>query len=100
MTNLNLKKQKMVSPDIIKLSSEEFMTLIEKYESEAVKEYKKEAPEIRDSYIRFWVPINEKQCRKCFIDELKSEYLKNGWKQVDIKFVEDRTTSLMICLRA
>ena len=41
MTNLNLKKQKMVSPDIIKLSSEEFMTLVEKYESEAVKEYKK-----------------------------------------------------------
>ena len=101
ITNLkNLKKQKMVSPDIIKLSSEEFMTLVEKYESEAVKEYKKEVPEMRDSYIRFWVPVNEKQCRKCFIDELKSEYLKNGWKQVDIKFVEDRTTSLMICLRA
>lgn len=35
----------MVSPDIIKLSSEEFMTLVEKYESEAVKEYKNQAPE-------------------------------------------------------
>lgn len=76
------------------------MTLVEKYEAEVVKEYKKEAPEMRDSYIRFWVPVNEKQCRKCFIDELKSEYLKNGWKQVDIEFVEDKTTSLMICLRA
>lgn len=92
----------MVSPDIIKLSSEEFMTIVEKYEAEAVKEYKKETPEMRDSYIRFWVPVNEKQCRKCFIDELKSEYLKNknGWKQVDIEFVEDRTTSLMIRLWA
>ena len=43
----------MVSPDIIKLSSDEFMTLVEKYEAEAVKEYKKEAPEMRDSCILF-----------------------------------------------
>ena len=70
----------MVSPDIIKLSSEEFMTLVEKYEAEAVKKCKKESSEMRDSYIQFWVPINEKQCRKCFINELKSEYLENGWR--------------------
>lgn len=90
----------MISPDIIKLSSEEFMALVEKCEAEAVKEYKKEAPEMRDSYIQFWVPVNEKQCRKCFVDGLKTEYLENGWRQVDIEFVKDRTTSLMIRLWA
>ena len=90
----------MVSPDIIKLTSEEFMALVEKYEADAVKEYKKEAPEMRDPRIMFWVPVNEKQCRKCFIDDLKSEYLKNGWKQVDIEFIKDKRTTLMICLRA
>lgn len=90
----------MVSPDIIKLSSEEFMTLVEKYEAEAVNEYKNQAPEMRDTYIQFWVPVNEKQCRKCFVDGLKNEYLDNGWRQVDIEFVEDRTTSLMIRLWA
>ena len=42
----------MVSPDIIKLSSEEFTALVEKYEAEAVKEHKNQAPEMRDSYIR------------------------------------------------
>ena len=90
----------MISADIIKLSSEEFMALVEKCEAEAVKEYKNEAPEMRDSYIQFWVPVNEKQCRKCFVDGLKTEYLENGWRQVDIEFVKDRTTSLMIRLWA
>ena len=43
----------MISSDIIKLTSEEFMTLVEKYEAEAVKEYKEQAPETRDPYIMF-----------------------------------------------
>lgn len=90
----------MISPDIIKLSQEEFISLIEKYEAEAVKEYKKEAPEMRDSYIQFWVPINEKQLRTSFINELKTKYLEMGWRKVDINFVEDRTVSLMVCLWA
>ena len=88
----------MVSPDIIKLTSDEFMALVKKYEAEAVKEYKEESPEERDSYIKFWIPINEKQCRKEVLEELKAKYLEKGWRIVDMKFVEDRTTSLMICL--
>lgn len=90
----------MISSDIIKLTSEEFMTLVEKYEAEAVKEYKEQAPEMRDPYIMFWIPINEKQCRTEILEELKAKYLENGWRTVEIKFVKDRTTSLMICLWA
>lgn len=88
----------MVSPDIIKLTSEEFMDLVEKYEADAVKEFKKKAPEERDSYILFWIPIKEKQCRKEVLEELKTKYLELGWRTVDMTFVTDRTTSLMICL--
>lgn len=92
----------MISVDAIKLSLEEFIGLVEKCEDKAVKEYKEQSPEIRDVYIQFWVPIREKQCRKSYINDLKSEYLKNGWRQVDIEFVKDRTTyhSLMIRLWA
>lgn len=42
----------MISPDIIKLSSEEFIGLVEKYEAEAVKEYKMQSHEMRDDYIQ------------------------------------------------
>ena len=90
----------MVSPDIIKLTSEEFMALVEKYEADAVKEYKELVPEVRDPYIMFWIPIKEEQCRKSLLEELKTKYLELGWRRVDIKFVTDRTTSLMICLWA
>ena len=101
ITNLkNLKNHKMISPDIIKLSQEEFIALVEKYEAEAVKEYKEQAPETRDPYIIFWVPVNEKQCIKCFVDGLRNEYLENCWRQVDIAFVKDKTASLMIRLIA
>lgn len=90
----------MVSPDIIKLTSEEFMALVEKYEADAVKEYKDLVPEVRDPYIMYWIPIKEEQCNKSLLEELKTKYLDLGWRMVDIKFVTDRTTSLMICLWA
>lgn len=89
----------MISPDI-KLSQEEFIAIVNKYEAEAVKKYKEQAPETRDPYIIFWVPVNEKQCRKCFVDGLRNEYRENGWRQVDIVFVKDKTASLMIRLIA
>lgn len=90
----------MVSPDIIKLTSEEFMALVEKYEAEAVKEYKEESPEERDSYIKFWIPINEKLCSTEVLEELKAKYLELGWRTVTVQFIKDRTTSLMVCLWA
>lgn len=77
----------MISPDIIKLSSEEFMALVEKCEAEAVKEYKNQAPEMRDSYIQFWVPVNEKQCRKC---------LSMGLRTSTSKMVGDKLTSRLL----
>ena len=91
----------MISADIVKLSLEEFMNLVEKYEDEAVQEYKKKSLAMRSTWIQFWIPMKENQCRKCYIDELKNKYYENGWKQVDINFVQEKNiTYLMILLWA
>ena len=87
----------MIKPDDIMLSSAEFMALVEKYEAEAVKDYKKAAPEIREHYI-IEVPLHKSLCKKCFIDDLKVKYIENGWREVTAQYNQDDPTILIIIL--
>lgn len=88
----------MIKPDDIMLSSTEFMTLVEKYETEAVKDYKKAAPETRECYIIVEVPLHKSLCKKCFIDDLKVKYIENGWREVTAQYSQDDPTTLTIIL--
>lgn len=56
----------MIKPDDIMLSSAEFMVLVEKYETEAVKDYKKATPETREHYIIIEVPLHKSLCKNVY----------------------------------
>ena len=88
----------MIKPDDIMLSSAEFMALVEKYEAEAVKDYKKAAPETREHYIIIEVPLHKSLCKKYFIDDLKVKYIENGWREVTAQYNQDDPTTLIIIL--
>lgn len=66
----------MIKPDDIMLSSAEFMTLVEKYEAEAVKDYKNVSPETRECYIIIEVPLHKSLCKKCLLMISKLNILK------------------------
>ena len=66
----------MIKPDDIMLSSAEFIALVEKYEADAVKDYKKASPETRECYIIIEVPLHKSLCKKGFIDDLKVKYIE------------------------
>lgn len=88
----------MIKPDDIMLSSAEFMALVEKYEAEAVKDYKKSTPETREHYIIIEVPLHKSICKKSFIDDLKVKYIENGWREVTAQYNQDDPTTLIIIL--
>jgi hypothetical protein len=89
----------MLEPNILAITENEFISLVNTHEQNWIEERKKTPIRQRDSCVQFWVRINRCFVLPQYIDNLRKEYKKQGWSEVQIEWIEDRTESLMIRLK-
>lgn len=88
----------MIKPADLYMTKEEFDKIILDAEVEFMNQRASDAPKDRQKYVQFWVNIDPSEIPKSYIDDLEVAYFNAGWNNVQVKFVNDRTTSLMVLL--
>ena len=88
----------MLKPEDLFIKEKEFFQLVEQYEKNWLKENQQLPIEERNRCVQFWIKISEELVNPDYIEKLKSLYHKQQWDKVEIKWVEDRTKSLMVSL--
>lgn len=88
----------MIKPSDLYITKEEFNKIILDGEFEFMKERAEMAPEDRENCVQFWVPLTPSDVPTEYIYDLQESYYDAGWGNVQVVFVDDRTTSLMIYL--
>lgn len=89
---------KMIKPTDLYMSKEDFDKIILDAEVEFMKQRASYAPKDRQKYVQFWVDVSPADIPKNYIDDLEDSYFNAGWDNVQVEFVNDRTTSLMVLL--
>lgn len=88
----------MIKPSDLYITKEEFNKIILDGEFKFMKERAEMDPEDRENCVQFWVPLTSNDIPVEYIYELEESYINAGWGNVQVVFVNDRTTSLMIYL--
>lgn len=88
----------MIKPTDLHMTKEEFDKIILDAEVEFMNQRASYAPKDRQKYVQFWVNIGPGEIPKNYIDDLEESYFNAGWDNVQVKFVNDRTMSLMVLL--
>ena len=88
----------MLKPEDLFITENEFFQLVEQYEKNWLEENQQLPIEERNRYVRFWIKVSEELVNPDYIEKLKSLYHEQQWDKVEIKWVEDRTKSLMVSL--
>ena len=88
----------MLKPEDLFIKENEFFQLVKQYEKKWLEENQQLPIEERNRYVRFWIKISEELVNPDYIEKLKSLYHEQQWDKVEIKWVEDRTKSLMVSL--
>lgn len=90
----------MIKPSDLYITKEEFNKIILDGEFKFMKERAEMDPEDRENCVQFWVPLTPSDVPTEYIYDLQESYYDAGWGNVQVEFVNDRTTSLMIYLSA
>lgn len=90
----------MIKPSDLYITKEEFNKIILDGEFEFMKERAEMDPKDRKKCVQFWVPLTPNDIPVEYIYDLQESYYDAGWGNVQVVFVDDRTTSLMIYLSA
>ena len=88
----------MIKPSDLYITKEEFNKIILDGEFKFMKERAEMDPKDRKKCVQFWVPLTSNDIPVEYIYELEESYINAGWDNVQVVFVNDRTTSLMIYL--
>ena len=88
----------MLKPEDLFIKENEFFQLVKQCEKKWLEENQQLPIEERNRYVRFWIKISEELVNPDYIEKLKSLYHEQQWDKVEIKWVEDRTKSLMVSL--
>lgn len=88
----------MIKPSDLYITKEEFEKIILDGEFKFMKERTEMDPEDRENCVQFWVSLTPNDIPVEYIYELEESYVNAGWNNVQVEFVNDRTTSLMIYL--
>ena len=86
----------MLSPKDLFISREVFLDLVFKAEEEFLREREKTGS--REACVQIWLDVCEEIVPIEYIEELENSYKLMGWKNVEIRFIEDRGTKLYIYL--
>lgn len=76
----------MITPNDLKLSYEEFLSIVEVQEQLALKEWKNDKVEDRCPYVNMWVSIDPNLIEDSYVPMLKESYEKLGWIKVETAF--------------
>lgn len=90
----------MIKPSDLYITKEEFNKIILDGEFEFMKKRAEMDPKDRKNCVQFWVPLTPSDVPTEYIYDLQESYYDAGWGNVQVVFVDDRTTSLMIYLSA
>lgn len=82
-----------LTPANLFLSLREFNTLVANAEQKWIEDN-----QYKESSIRYWIRISPQNVNPVYIEALKKSYENAGWNKVEVKWVNDRTTSLMVFL--
>ena len=88
----------MIKPSDMYISKEEFEKIILDSEFKFMKERAEMDPKDRKKCVQFWVPLTPNDIPVEYIYDLQASYFDAGWRNVQVVFVSDRTTSLMVYL--
>lgn len=88
----------MIKPTDLYMSKEDFDKIILDAEVEFMNQRASHAPKDRQKCVQFWVDIGPGEIPNSYIDDLENAYFNAGWDNVQVEFVNDRTTSLMVLL--
>lgn len=88
----------MIKPSDLYITKEEFDKIILDGEFKFMKERAEMDPKDRENCVQFWVDLTPNDIPTEYIYDLQESYYDAGWGNVQVVFVNDRTTSLMIYL--
>lgn len=88
----------MIKPSDLYITKEEFDKIILDGEFKFMKERAEMDPKDRKNCVQFWVSLTPNDVPVEYIYDLQESYYDAGWGNVQVVFVDDRTTSLMIYL--
>lgn len=88
----------MIKPSDLYITKEEFNKIILDCEFKFMKDRAEMKPEDRQKCVQFWVSLTPNDVPVEYIYELEESYVNAGWDNVQVVFVNDITTSLMIYL--
>lgn len=94
MENMTIKTT--LTPANLFLSETAFNTLVANAEQKWVED--NQNSKYKESSVRYWIRISRENVNPIHIEALKKSYEDAGWAKVEIIWVEDRTTSLMVFL--
>lgn len=78
----------MITKDQLKLTWEEFLSIVEKQEETFLKKREEHNPQFRDSKVFMRFPLSPKIVEPKYISKLKELYHSNGWDDVRVCFTE------------
>ena len=88
----------MIKPNDLYITEEEFDKIILDAEVEFMKERSKTPPENRKSCVQFWVKLTPADIPVEYVYKLEESYVNAGWDNVQVVFVDDAPTKLMVYL--
>lgn len=83
----------ILKPHDLYCTMEQFFKMVNECEQEWFQENKG-----KETYVQYWVSISPRMVNPKYIELLKESYTEAGWDNVEVKWMNDRTTSLMVYL--
>lgn len=91
---INLKQKIMITKDQLKLTWEEFLSVVETQEEKILKKREECRPQFRESKVLMRFPLSPKIVEPEYTSRLKELYHSNGWDDVRVGFTEKNDMGL------
>lgn len=85
-----------LTPANLFISDVEFNNLVFEAEYQWRSNYEKSKS--KENCVQYWIKISPEKVNPIHIEQLKESYKEAGWDKVEVTWVNDRTTSLMVWL--
>ena len=86
-----------LTPTNLYISESEFNNLVSIAEQEWEHD-NNQNPKHKEPFVQYWIRVSPEFVDPDYILQLKYSYINAGWRTVNVEWVEDRTTSLMVFL--
>lgn len=85
-----------LTPADLYMSDVEFNNLVFQVEQNWLTKY--ENSKTKERCVQYWIKISPEKVNPIHVKQLRESYKDAGWDNVEVTWVNDRTTSLMVLL--